>query len=156
LQHQSPLLKNNVKRVFGLILLVFFGRSILSHRLLADDHNRAIYQKTGWHVKQIQVNRIQRFFNYYIPKSKLKTRPTLVLLLHGGTRNPKKLFSKHAGSNKKWLELAEQEGFILITPSGGNPKTKNAKGKKLNWNDCRVDSKNSRYSTGLDDVAFVK
>ncbi|PHS14062.1 MAG: hypothetical protein COA86_16340 [Kangiella sp.] len=147
----KPKLKIIIKKhCFALIVLLY---QISINPLLAED------KKIGWHQETMQHEQLERHYRYYLPPTKIK-KPPLVILLHGGTQNMFKLFNKHAGGSKEWQTLADKNGFILLTPNGTSPTQSffNGQGKrsKLNWNDCRAPQTNTKRNVKADDIGFIK
>lgn len=110
--------------------------------------------ETGWHESSVKHDGVTRYFRYYVP-STITQHPDTLLLFHGGTQSMTKIFSKRAGGTQEWKNLADKNGFLLIVPNGINVKTRNARGNKQNWNDCRIGSGTDNASSTADDVGFV-
>ncbi|HEY7772755.1 MAG TPA: PHB depolymerase family esterase [Marinagarivorans sp.] len=93
-------------------------------------------------AKQINVDGRSRSYNLYVPDSYPTDRVVpLVLRFHGLGGN-----GNQEMSSTGYRQIADQEGFILVTPSGAPGSAGNA------WNvgPCCTSERN------VDDVAFVK
>ena len=110
---------------------------------------------TSWTSASLRHDGLERHFRYYLPSERSET-PPLVILLHGGTRSMTKLFRRTSGATRAWPELAQTEGFVLMTPNGTNEKTGDPKGNRQNWNDCRTFSPGSAVGSVADDVGFIQ
>jgi polyhydroxybutyrate depolymerase len=145
-----------IKLVFTIIGLLSLSTPLKSSTLAVDPKAslRNAHTSIGWHKSQIEVKGVIREYRYFLPTNFHENSP-VVFLLHGGTQNMTKLFARNAGASKHWPTLAEREGFVLMVPNGGDPKTGEPFGKKLNWNDCRPSKSKSRYISALDDVSFI-
>ncbi len=108
----------------------------------------------GWNSATLMHDGLERHFRYYVPAT-VPENPPVVILLHGGTRSMTKLFRKASGATRAWPELAEEEGFILLTPNGVNEKTGDPQGDRQNWNDCRAPVVNTGAASIADDVGFI-
>ena len=84
----------------------------------------------------------QREWLSYVPEG-LAERPALVLLLHGSMGSGAQMRS---GSFYAFDQLAEQEGFIAVYPSGFED----------HWNDCRAGAIYSANALDVDDVGFLR
>jgi polyhydroxybutyrate depolymerase len=111
-------------------------------------------QVPGWHEGNIAHDRRIRYFNYYLPRDLPKNAPAVVLL-HGGTQSMRKIFGRHAGATREWLDIAEEEHFLLLVPNGTNPETGDTRGDKQNWNDCRKPGPGVTAISTADDVGFI-
>jgi polyhydroxybutyrate depolymerase len=138
-----------VKRYFisYLTITLLIALSLAVHTSIAGSN-------FGWHESSIQHDGLTRYFRYYIPEN-IADRPALVLLLHGGTQSMRKIFRTRAGGTQEWQHLADEYGFLLLTPNGVNVKDGDTKGDRQNWNDCRVAMKGDNSSSTADDVGFV-
>lgn len=104
--------------------------------------------KPGWHESSLEHDGLKRVFLFYVPKN-LPDNPSVVILLHGGTRSIEELFNNNAGGSKEWPKVAEDEGFLLLVPNGTNINTGSPTGNNQQWNDCR------EIGSGADDVGFI-
>ena len=95
----------------------------------------------------------ERFWNAYIPEN-LPTRVPLVVLLHGGGQSKDKVIDPQTNPpSRKWIELADEENFIVIVPNGINNTTGSGQGDSQSWNDGRGD--NTLLQFKPDDVGFL-
>lgn len=74
----------------------------------------------------------------------------VVILLHGGTSNMWDIFRRGKKGTRRWLELSDTNGILLLAPNADNPKTKDTKGYEQVWNDNREDERDT-----ADDVGFL-
>jgi polyhydroxybutyrate depolymerase len=94
---------------------------------------------------------LTRVFNYYVPANLAVERP-VVVLLHGGGQDKDSILNANATSPvKEWLELADENQFLLIVPNGVNLASGSPTGNAQSWNDGRAD--NFTTSTA-DDISF--
>jgi polyhydroxybutyrate depolymerase len=63
------------------------------------------------------------------------------------------LFSPLVDGTKIWLEIAEQEGVVLLVPNGVNAETGDTFGNDQNWNDFRPDQ--AAGQSTVNDVGFI-
>ncbi|MEL6365009.1 MAG: PKD domain-containing protein [Pseudomonadota bacterium] len=77
---------------------------------------------------------------------------TAVMLLHGGTGSMRQLLEAD-NTPRRWAELAELHGFLLIVPNGFNEDDGDGLGDRQSWNDLRAEN-NVNLSTE-DDVGFL-
>lgn len=108
--------------------------------------------EAGWHQGMVPHDGLARTFRFYVP-DKLAAEVPVVVLLHGGTGNAAELFDRKGRGTREWLEIAEQEGLLLLVPNGTDPQTGAPTGDKLNWNDCRP--KTGRRFSEADDTGFI-
>jgi polyhydroxybutyrate depolymerase len=106
----------------------------------------------GWEESNLEVDGLTRWYRLYIPDP-LPEKPALVLYLHGGTLSMRSLFSPLAAGTKIWLEIAEQEGVVLLVPNGVNAETGDTFGNDQNWNDFRPDQ--AAGQSTVNDVGFI-
>lgn len=108
-------------------------------------------------AKTVTVDGEERSFVIYAPSSannkarKLAGLPA-VIVFHGTTQNSDTPFSDTGGANQEWLEIAEEEGVVLVAPNGSNLVTGSADGDIQTWNNCG----SSPISGQSDDIAFVE
>ena len=99
---------------------------------------------------QLQSGELTRHFLVYQPEN-LKPNAPLVILLHGGGGSMRKNFI--FPTTARWQSLADQHGFLLISPNGVNPRTGDTDGNYQTWNGLRP-GKDGRRSNA-DDVFFM-
>jgi len=94
---------------------------------------------------------LRRPFLVYAP-STFRQGNAAVLLLHGGSGSMRKNFFYPATA--RWRELADEHGFLLLSPNGINPQSGNAEGDRQTWNGLRpgLDGRRSR----ADDVSYLE
>ncbi len=100
----------------------------------------------------LELDGITRYWDYYLPDNADGPLP-VVLLLHGGGQTKDQILSPtRVSPAKEWLQIADEEGVLIIVPNGVNRGTGLGIGTNLSWNDCRAD--NSTVSTE-DDITFL-
>lgn len=78
---------------------------------------------------------------------------SVVMLLHGGNGSMREAIAPGITS-RRWIDLAERDGFLLIVPNGCNPQTGDCLGDDQSWNDLRNDTTGQ---TGAEnDVGFLQ
>lgn len=109
-------------------------------------------------TKTVMVDGEERSFVIYAPSSasskstrKFAGLPA-VIIFHGTTQNSDTPFSNQGGANLEWLEIAEEEGVVLVAPNGSNLITGSPEGEQQTWNNCG----SSPISGQSDDIAFVE
>ena len=105
----------------------------------------------GWHDVTLQHDALAREFRFYVPEELPDAAP-VVVVLHGGSQSMQAIFSSGAGGTQEWMQIAEEEGVLLLVPNGTNLDTGAPSGDKQAWNDCRP---GTRARPGADDVGFV-
>ncbi|MEM1132462.1 MAG: hypothetical protein AAGH53_05970 [Pseudomonadota bacterium] len=93
---------------------------------------------------------IDRAFTVYTPASYSPGAPA-VMLLHGGSGSMRDVLRDNRAT-RLWLDLADQDGFLLIVPNGYNPGNDDGLGDDQQWNDIRRDQPNR---SSEDDVGFL-
>ncbi len=133
----------NLFRVTGLAILIMF----LSACDKKTDEPDKI--ETGLFTKHIRVDGVDRRYAIYIPKGIDNQNVPLVFELHGGGVYIEDMTgeSGHKTPFKLWMEIADNEKFIVIYPEGLNGAY-----NKPTWNDCRGDC---IVSSDADDVGFI-
>jgi polyhydroxybutyrate depolymerase len=107
-------------------------------------------------TKTVMVGDDERSFVIYAPSSssnkstKIAGLPA-VIIFHGTTQNSDTPFSDSGGANLEWLEIAEEEGVVLVAPNGSNLLTGSPEGDLQTWNNCG----STPISGQSDDMAFV-
>lgn len=107
---------------------------------------------------------LTRWFHYYRPDN-LPARAPVVILLHGGTLSYNKVIDQTRSNvqrdafgrldTSQWVDLAEEDKFLLLIPNGVNPSDGDTQGESQSWNDCRNADEASAIETGADDVGFL-
>jgi len=98
------------------------------------------------------VGGLTRVYLEVVPESLRRPAP-LVLLLHGGGQSMRKLFRQRRGGTRRWLHLAERDGFVLVAPNGAAAGGGDPAGDRQSWNDLRPDK--TEGNSTADDVAFI-
>ena len=111
-----------------------------------NDNNTKEY---GLFTKNITVDGISRRYAIYIPQDLGVSPVPLVFELHGGGVYIEDMTgeSGHKTPYKLWMELADNEKFIVVYPEGLNGAY-----NKPTWNDCRGDC---NVNSDADDVHFI-
>ena len=126
----------------GILLSLLFG-SCLKYKRDKEKYD------TGLFYRQFNVHDTLRRYAVYIPKGIDNLNVPLVLELHGGGIYLEDMTgdSGYKTPYKLWMELAEQEKFIVVYPEGLNGEYNSP-----TWNDCRGDC---MVSSDADDVYFL-
>lgn len=97
--------------------------------------------------QSIIIDGTQRDYHIYVPNNSLN-KP-IVLLLHGNGGNFDAVIGETdvKSPQKIWLELAEQNEFIVLIPNGSLGSE-----DRRGWNDCRNDAQGNPQT---DDVLFI-
>ena len=93
-----------------------------------------------------------RTYTVYTPRDYAPGAP-VVMLLHGGGGNMRRIFSLQTSAAARWVELADAEGLLLIAPNGFNEDDDDGLGDQQSWNDLRPNG-NSTLSAE-DDAGFL-
>ncbi len=135
--------KKSFIKLLATIILMFF--SISCHKP-ADKKNP---DKCGLFTKNIVVDGLTRRYAIYIPEGLGKSSHPLIFELHGGGVYIEDMTgqSGHKTPYKLWMDLADNEKFIVIYPEGLNGSY-----KKPTWHDCRA---NASVYSNADDVKFI-
>jgi len=96
-----------------------------------------------------ESNNYERTYDIYLPKKQLKKGSPLVVLLHGHRGDADVMTGENGKTApyKKWLTIAEREGWVLLIPDG-EIGSDNYRG----WNDCRADATTNPETN---DVNFI-
>jgi len=140
---------SKVYNMYSLLLILCF---IVTSCSLRSANQPSGQLPDGWRESSLEVDDLTRWYRIYIPDP-LPDNPALVLYLHGGTLSMRSLFSPLLDGTKTWLEIAENEGVILLVPNGVNPETGDTFGNDQNWNDLRPDQ--AAGQSTVDDVSFI-
>jgi len=103
----------------------------------------------GLFTKNITVDGVSRRYAIYIPKNIENLSVPLIFELHGGGIYIEDMTGKsgHKTPYKLWMELSDNEKFIVVCPEGLNGAY-----DKPTWNDCRGDC---IVNSDADDVHFI-
>ena len=84
----------------------------------------------GWNRLAVQHNNENREFKYYVPPNLPDDAPA-IMYLHGATIGMDRAFPQGnlSGSAAGWVEIAEEEGVLLLVPDGWHDV-------QPVWNDC--------------------
>jgi len=106
-------------------------------------------QETGLFTQHIGIDGIDRRYAIYIPQDYKNISLPIIFELHGGGVYIEDMTgeSGHKTPFKLWMEIAENEKFIVVYPEGLNGSY-----GKPTWNDCRGDC---QVSSNADDVHFI-
>ena len=115
------------------------------HRASSNPEN----ERVGLFTENIVVDGVARRYAIYIPKGLEGAARPLVFELHGGGVYIEDMTGESGRKTpyKLWMNLADQEKFIVVYPEGLN----GAYGKPT-WHDCRG---NASVYSDADDVHFI-
>lgn len=118
----------------------------------ADTQSLSLDQRLpkGAVEKTILVGDLNRYFLVYAP-STFKGGAPAVILLHGGGGSMRKNFL--FPTTARWKTLADEFGFLLLSPNGVSAQTGSVSGDQQTWYGLRP-GRDGRRST-VDDVAFL-
>ncbi|MCF6270584.1 MAG: hypothetical protein L3J41_12795 [Melioribacteraceae bacterium] len=138
------IISKNILKYFGFILLIFL--SISCHKPVSIE-SPAEY---GLFTKNIVVDEATRSYAIYIPKDLGNSSYPLIFELHGGGVYIEDMTGESGYKTpfKLWMNLAENEKFIVVYPEGLNGSY-----DKPTWNDCRGDC---IVSSDANDVNFIE
>ena len=109
----------------------------------------------------VEHDGLTRWFLEYQPQPQQPanapgTTAALVILLHGGGQSMYRLFDRGNLGSRRWLDLSDQHGFLLLAPNGVSSGWfgwfQETKGKGY-WNDLREGAGNEESNE--DDVGFL-
>jgi len=128
-------------RKFILLSLVFLCISNTSNALHKNPKKNLLLNQ------KIFIEGQKRKYHIYIPDNHVN-KP-VVILLHGNRGSANQVIGRSIvkAPQKIWLDLAEQDEFIVIVPNGN----KGPEGHR-GWNDCRTDAVGNPSSN---DVLFI-
>lgn len=92
-----------------------------------------------------------RAYTLYTPDSFVAGNPVF-FVLHGGGQSMRRILAPDTAT-RRWVELADREGALLIVPNGFNNGTASGLGDNQSWNDIRID--NARATSSEDDAGFL-
>lgn len=92
-----------------------------------------------------------RAYILYTPNTFTPGNPAVVLL-HGGAQSMRTIFNPGV-TTRRWVELAEENGFAVIAPNGFSTPRNDGLGDAQTWNDIRDDQ--SGATSLEDDVEFI-
>ena len=100
--------------------------------------------------QSISVDSVQRWFNVRRATT-VQTGAPLVILLHGGYGSMRQVLDKEGTG--EWVDIAAEEGFLLIAPNGTNAVSGDRFGDSQHWNDQRAPF--ATRDSDADDVSFI-
>lgn len=92
-----------------------------------------------------------RTYTVYTPASYAPGNP-VVMILHGGNGNMRHIFDP-ARPTERWVELADRDGFLIVSPNGYNEPDQDGLGQEQSWADIRGDE--SGIISRQDDEGFL-
>jgi polyhydroxybutyrate depolymerase len=95
---------------------------------------------------------LTRWFLEYRPVGYVPSvnNSALVLLLHGGTNSMRVIFEKNRPGSRRWIDLSDDKGLLLLAPNAVNIETGDTYGDNQNWNDYR-----KLHGDKVDDTGFL-
>ncbi len=137
--------------LLGVLLVALTGVVLMGCRMIGNAQPRERQFSQKFTEQAIEAGSKTRYFIAVRPESYTPNKPAVVLL-HGGGQSMRKVLARNNATHR-WLELAEQEGFLLLVPNGFNFASNDAYGDRQSWNDLRAnrDQRRSRE----DDVSFI-
>lgn len=91
----------------------------------------------------------RRIYSVYTPASVTDTA-AMVVFLHGAAGNMRS-FIEEGQTPRRWLELAEQDGFVVLIPNGFSNSDGDGLGEVQTWNEL-IDIP---FFSDTDDVGFI-
>ncbi|MEQ9824249.1 MAG: PHB depolymerase family esterase [Puniceicoccaceae bacterium] len=108
-----------------------------------------------WEQAQFFHDGVVRQYRYWVPDAS-ESACAVLILLHDADENLQTVFDRSSAANRRWQQLAQSEGFILLVPNGTDLRTGKGRGQRLHWNDCRPNNERRHRSSVSDDVAFLR
>jgi len=129
-----------------MFLIYIFSLHLFSNCSNSNDQETT----NGLFTKTIFVDGLKRRYAVYIPESIENRAVPLIFELHGGGIYIEDMTgeSGHKTPYKLWMDIADNEKFIVVYPEGINGSY-----NKPTWNDCREDC---TVNSGADDVLFIE
>ncbi|MEL7486139.1 MAG: PKD domain-containing protein [Pseudomonadota bacterium] len=93
----------------------------------------------------------QRVYSVYTP-ARYATGDPAIVLLHGGGQSMRLVLAP-TRTTARWVELADENDFLLIIPNGYNETLGDGLGDMQSWNDIRDDQ--SGRTSLEDDAGFI-
>ncbi|MEM1379434.1 MAG: prolyl oligopeptidase family serine peptidase [Pseudomonadota bacterium] len=93
----------------------------------------------------------ERAYTVYTPQTFVADQPA-VMVLHGGNGNMRDVFEP-ARPTQRWIELADQDGLLIISPNGYSEVRQDGLGEEQSWADIRDDQ--SGLISMQDDEGFL-
>lgn len=128
-----------MKKSFNIFILVVALAAVL---VIFGQRNTKIRSSTESVSKTITVDKLQRSYNVYAPKSiPADKKVPLLFVFHGGGGTAERM-----EKSLRFNELADRDNFIVVYPQGiGN-----------NWNDGRETDVLKAQKEKVDDLAFIR
>ena len=105
--------------------------------------------------KSIQHDNETRWFIEYQPDSiqiENEVKPPVVIWLHGGGESMRGALNRINIPSRRWIQLSEENDFLLLVPNGVNLRTGDTFGNEQTWTYLlSLDDNRPRY----DDVGFI-
>ena len=105
--------------------------------------------------KSIQHDNETRWFIEYQPDSiqiENEVKPPVVIWLHGGGESMRGALNRINIPSRRWIQLSEENDFLLLVPNGVNLRTGDTFGNEQTWTYLlSPDDNRPRY----DDVGFI-
>lgn len=111
-----------------------------------------VLERPNWREDSIVTGETTRWYRIYVPES-LPAQAPLVLLLHGRTQSMRRVFAFPTSGTREWVDLADEESFLLVVPNGTNGTGGDTRGDRQKWNDVR--GLDSTMKSRADDVGFL-
>ena len=93
---------------------------------------------------------LTRFFDYYVPDGLPNSPVPLLFIFHGGQLDND--YVRNVSSAKEFLNLADQELFVVVIPNGTTATGETGPSGNFRWRHCRLENANL---SAADDVGFV-
>jgi len=90
---------------------------------------------------------LDRIYSVYTPANLPEDAP-LVIFLHGANGNMRS-FIAEGQTPRRWFEIAEEAGIVVVVPNGFNTRDGDGLGNVQTWNELLV------FFSGADDVGFI-
>jgi polyhydroxybutyrate depolymerase len=93
-------------------------------------------QPQGLVEQRFQSVRGERAFLEYAPPSFARGNG-VIIILHGGGQGMRRMFASESSANRSWLQIADEEGALLLAPNGTDLASGDPFGDHQSWNDLR-------------------
>ncbi len=139
-----------IRQVIGTLCFLLFIPLISCSSSGTEKDSQIISTHNKPKILKIEVDGIERRFAIFVPDNTENRLLPIVFELHGGGVYIEDMLGETGKKSpyKLWMELAEQEKFIVVYPEGLNGRY-----GKPTWNDCRGDC---MVSSEADDVGFIE